>query len=95
MRELPLPRVFRLLAPTGALVLIELMILTVVYLYAFGVVKIKPSTAPGFDTAKNSAGEHVTWASFCCALWSLHDVLGTHGISSEMKQPLSAKPDNV
>lgn len=72
-----------------ALVLIELMILSLIYVYAFGIVKIKPSSAPGFDNSKNSAGENITWKSFCCALWSFHDVLGTHGIKSETKQPLA------
>ncbi len=83
---------------SGALVLIELMILSLVYLYAFGIVKIKPSTAPGFDNAKNAAGENINWKTFCCALWSFHDVLGTHGIKSETKQPLAgagAKSDAV
>jgi len=79
-------------------VLIELMILSLVYLYAFGIVKIKPSTAPGFDNSKNAAGENINWKTFCCALWSFHDVLGTHGIKSETKQPLAgagAKSDAV
>jgi hypothetical protein len=38
--------------PTGALVLIELMVLSIFYLYAFGIVKIKPSSAPGYDASQ-------------------------------------------
>jgi hypothetical protein len=36
----------------GALVLIELMVLSIFYLYAFGIVKIKPSSAPGYDASQ-------------------------------------------
>jgi hypothetical protein len=33
-------------------VLIELMVLSIFYLYAFGIVKIKPSSAPGYDASQ-------------------------------------------
>jgi hypothetical protein len=81
--------------PAGALVLIELLILSVVYLYAFGIFKIKPSTAPGYDASKEpTATEHVTFGAFYCSVWSVLDVFGTHALSSDVSTPL-AKANQV
>lgn len=74
----------------GALVLIELMVLSVFYVYAFGIVKIRPSAAPGYDASvepKNS--EHVTFTTFVCNTWRLWDVLGTHALANDATAPLA------
>jgi hypothetical protein len=56
----------------GALVLIELMVLSIFYLYAFGIVKIKPSSAPGYD-----ASQVRLQLSCCCSVYWLSWVIGT------------------
>lgn len=75
----------------GALVLIELMVLSIVYLYAFGFVKIKPSTAPGFDGSANStaATSTASFGAFYLSVWWLHDVFGSHWLSSDATTPLA------
>lgn len=77
--------------------LIELMVLSIVYLYAFGFVKIKPATAPTFDAAKggNAVGaDAASCMGFYCATWKLYDLLGTHWLPAEATTPLS-KADAV
>lgn len=73
--------------------LIELMILSVVYLYAFGIVKIKPSTAPGFQESSQPRPAE-SFGGFYCGVWAVTDVLGTHALSQEAATPL-AKSNEV
>jgi hypothetical protein len=76
-------------------VLIELLILSIVYLYAFGIYKIKPSTAPGYDASKEpTSSEHATFYAFYCSVWSVLDVFGTHALSTDINTPL-AKANQV
>ena len=68
------------------------MILSILYIYAFGIVKIQPSTAPGYDASKDSAAtgaQPVTMRSFYCATWAVTDVLGTHALASDVTTPLA------
>jgi hypothetical protein len=53
-------------------VLIELMVLSIFYLYAFGIVKIKPSSAPGYDASQVRL-QH----SCCCSVYWLSWMIGT------------------
>ena len=80
----------------GALVLLELMILSVVYLYAFGIKQITPSAAPGYDTSKDTiTSDKITFTGFVCSLWALHDVFGTQGLTAEIASPLNPEKNNV
>jgi len=73
-----------------ALVLIELMVLAIFYLYAFGFVKVKPSTAPNYNASKEPKHtEHTTFYSFYCSVWAMLDILGTHWLNSDVKSPLN------
>lgn len=79
----------RVLSP-GALVLIELVLLSFVYMYAFGVVKIQPSTAPGVDSSKNAGGDSKSLLAFYVDTYRLFDVYGTHRLTSEIRSPLTS-----
>lgn len=68
------------------------MVLSIFYTYAFGLVKIKPSTAPGYDASQEPKNtEHVSFAKFYCDCWALTDVLGTHRLTTDATTPLAGK----
>jgi hypothetical protein len=71
-------------------VLLELVVLSFVYLYAFGMVKITASTAPGFDNTENAKSEKVSLCTFVVDTYRLLDVFGTHKLTSKLQSPLNA-----
>jgi hypothetical protein len=72
-------------------VLIELMILSLFYVYGFGIVKIRPSDAEGYNKEADATAtaQPVTFVSFGCKLLALYDVFGTHWLSSDITTPLA------
>eukprot|EP00598_Pedospumella_elongata_P004442 CAMPEP_0184981192 /NCGR_PEP_ID=MMETSP1098-20130426/11024_1 /TAXON_ID=89044 /ORGANISM="Spumella elongata, Strain CCAP 955/1" /LENGTH=321 /DNA_ID=CAMNT_0027504735 /DNA_START=68 /DNA_END=1033 /DNA_ORIENTATION=+ len=71
------------------LVLIELVIISFVYMYAFGAVKIHPSSAPGFDNRNAKNGETVSFFPFYLDTLKFWDLYGTHKLTSELRSPLN------
>lgn len=74
---------------SGTIVLIELVIISFVYMYAFGAVKIHPSSAPGFDNRNAKNGETVSFFPFYLDTLKFWDLYGTHKLTSELRSPLN------
>lgn len=69
--------------------LIELVVITFLYMYAFGAVKIYPSSAPGFDNRNVKNGETASFCSFYLDTLRFWDLYGTHKLTSELRSPLN------
>lgn len=71
----------------GALLLLEFLILSVPYLYSFGFVKIKPSTAPGFRATLSGGDgkpyEKMSLWQFFCATLCWWDMYGSHTLRDD------------
>lgn len=89
--ECPFDTLLSLLAPlsSGAIVLIELTVISILYMYAFGAVKIHPSNAPGFNNRNAKNGETASFFSFYLDTLKFWDVYGTHKLTSELRTPLN------
>jgi len=64
-------------------VLLELVVLSILYMYSFGVVKIQPSTAPGIDNNANVGGGGKSLCAFYIDTYRLLDVFGTHKLTTD------------
>jgi hypothetical protein len=82
--------------PAAALVLLELVLLSPLYIYALSYAKITPSTAPGCPTGQGvqygtdaADGQLVTLRQFLCDVWALINLIGTHTAQSDLTKSSS------
>lgn len=80
------------------LVLIEFAVLSFIFIYAYGIKRIEPSTAPGYVADNSSdAPAGLSFGRYFCDILKVYSVFGTLALTSDVQKPLAedTKGENV